>query len=96
MCTTKRELQSLISKYRKLQSEKSEIEQNIKDIQEQIFEYLDSHGIEPKQKIHGPNYILSYAVISRSNFDKELLMQVLGSDLTPYQSFSEYKRLYIR
>lgn len=96
MCHNKNELKSAIAKYRKLQAQKTEIEEALEEAKAEIFEYLDYHSIEPKEKVTGQNFIVSFSIVPRYSFDKELLSAALGEDLKPYQTRTEYRRLYVK
>lgn len=96
MCRNKNELRSAVAKYRSLKSRKAEIERELAEVQADIFDYLEIHDVAPKEQVTGPNFIVSYSVCSTSSFDKGALQAVLGDDLTPFQKYSEYNRLYVR
>lgn len=96
MCRNKNELRSAIANYRKLQAQKTEIDDAIEAVKAEIFEYFDYHDIEPKEKVTGSNFVVSFSIIPRYNFDKDLLQEVLGEDLKPYQTLTEYRRLYVK
>ena len=96
MCHNKNELRSAIAKYRKLQAEKAQLDKDLEDVKQEIFDYLDYNDIQPKEKVTGQNFVLSFSLVPRYNFDKELLIEALGDDLTPYQNMTEYRRLYIK
>ena len=95
MCHNKNELRSAIARYRKLQSQKASIDAELAEIKAQIFDYLEYNEIQPKEKVVGPNYTLSYSCCITRNFDTSKLHEVLGEDLSPYQKQSSYNRLYI-
>ena len=96
MCYNKNELKSAIANYRRLQAQKVELEEALEVAKAEIFEYLDYHEIEPKEKVTGQNFVVSFSIIPRYNFDKDLLVEALGEDLKPYQTLTEYRRLYIK
>ena len=96
MCRNKNELRSAISKYRRLQAQKAEIEKELESAKAEIFEYLDYNDIEPREKVTGHNFVVSFSIVPRYSFDKDLLIEALGEDLKPYQTLTEYRRLYVK
>lgn len=96
MCHNKNELRSAVAKYRRLQAQKVEIEEQLDQAKQEILDYLDYNNIEPKEKVKGQNFVVSFSLVPRYTFDKNLLIDVLGEDLTPYQNITEYKRLYVK
>mgnify|MGYP004641210603 CR=1 FL=1 len=96
MCHNKNELRSAVAKYRRLQAQKVEIEEQLEQAKQEILDYLDYNNIEPKEKVKGQNFVVSFSLVPRYTFDKNLLIDVLGEDLTPYQNITEYKRLYVK
>lgn len=96
MCRNKKELRSAIANYRRLQAQKVEIDAALEASKAEIFEYLDYNDIEPKEKVTGQNFVVSFSIIPRYSFDKNLLIEALGEDLKPYQTLTEYRRLYVK
>lgn len=96
MCHNKNELRSAVAKYRRLQAQKVEIEEQLEQAKQEILDYLDYNNIEPKEKVKGQNFVVSFSLVPRYTFNKNLLIDVLGEDLTPYQNITEYKRLYVK
>ena len=96
MCKTKKDLQSAVAKYRRLKVEEDAIKEQLADLKEEIFEYLDDHNIQPKEKVKGPNYIISFSICQSSTFDQELLKIQLGDDLSGFKKFSSYRRLTVK
>lgn len=99
MCHNKNELKSVIAKYRKLKVAEAEIRQQISDLQEQIFEYLEYNDIEPNEKVTGQNYILSFSVCNGTKMNKEKLssiLSLLNIDISECQDSYTYKRLNIK
>lgn len=99
MCHNKNELRSVISEYRRLKSQESQIKSRINELQEQIFEYLEYNDVEPNEKITGQNYILSFSVCNGNKINKEKLSRifsVLNIDISTCQEPYTYKRLNIK
>ena len=96
MCHNKNELRSAVAKYRRLQAQKSEIEEKLEEAKKEIFDYLEYNNIEPKETVKGQNFVVSFSLVSRYSFDKEMLKADLGDDLSKYQIASEYRRLYVK
>ena len=96
MCHNKNELRSAVANYRRLQAQKAEIDEQLEQAKQEIFDYLEYNNVEPKEKVKGQNFIVSFSIIPRYSFDKDLLMEVLGDDLSKYQTKAEYRRLYVK
>ena len=96
MCHNKNELRSAVAKYRRLQAQKSEIEEKLEEAKKEIFDYLEYNNIEPKETVKGQNFVVSFSLVLRYSFDKEMLKEALGDDLSRYQTASQYRRLYVK
>lgn len=96
MCHNKNELRSAVATYRRLQAQKAQIDAELEQAKKGIFDYLEYNNVEPKEKVKGQNFVISYSVVPRYSFDKELLVEVLGDDLSKYQTVAEYRRLYVK
>lgn len=96
MCHNKKELQSAVSKYRRLQSAKVEVEKRLDELKAEINEYLDYNGIQPKEKVIGPNYIVSYSVFERGSFNTDRLKEELGENLDYFKDFTKCRRLTVK
>lgn len=96
MCHNKNELKSAIANYRRLQAQKVEIEEALEAAKAEIFDYFDYHEIEPKEKVTGQNFVVSFSIVPRYSFNKDMLAEVLGDDLKSYQTMTEYRKLYVK
>ncbi len=95
MCHSKEELGGLISDLRQLKAMKSEVEAEISSIQTEILCYLKSEGYEASQECIGSDFIVKWNTCKRSSFDKKKLEEVLGSNISEFQTTSTYERLYV-
>lgn len=96
MCKTKKDLQSAVAKYRRLKVQEDAIKEQLSELKDEIFEYLDEHDIQPKEKVKGPNYIISFSICQNSTFDTDLLKFELGEDLSSFKKFTSYRRLTVK
>lgn len=96
MCKNKNELRSVVAKYRRLKAQKSSIEEQIKECEAEMYDYFDRHDINPKEKVHGQNFTISFGVCKQSWYDSEALQRTLGSRLDKFKKYTVYKRLYVK
>ena len=96
MCVNKNQLRSAIARYRHLKAEEAKINQQLKDVSAEIFEYFDYNEIAPKVQVIGQNFKASYSLCKSSKYDTAKLQAALGDDLDQYKTFGEYRRLYIK
>ena len=95
MCQSKEELGSIISELRQLKAMKAELESEISAKQAEILGYLKCSGYEASQECIGIDFIAKWNTCERASFSKDKLKEVLGEDLSPFQTVSTYERLYI-
>ena len=95
MCKTNEEIQELVNTMRSLKTMKAEIDAEISAIQNELMTFLKDEGYEEKQAFIGSDFILKWGTCNRSTFDRSKLEKVLGSDLSDFQKFSSFDRLYI-
>lgn len=99
MCHNKNELRSAVAKYRRLRAQKDEIDRQLKEAQQDIFDYFEYNGISDGQKIQGQNYIVSYSNVISNRWDSKLLDSFLaseGKDASEFKTSSSYRRLNVK
>lgn len=95
MCKTHEEIQELVNTMRSLKTMKAEIEAELSNIQGELMTFLKDDGYEEKQAFIGNDFIIKWGTCNRSTFDRSKLEAVLGSDLSDFQKFSSFDRLYV-
>jgi hypothetical protein len=99
MCHNKNELRSAVAKYRRLRAQKDDIDRQLKDAQQDIFDYFEYNGISAGQKIQGQNYIVSYSNVISNRWDSKLLDSFLASEgrsASEFKTSSSYRRLNVK
>ena len=92
MCTTMNELEKVVTDYRHLKAMKTELEEQLKDYERSIIEYLDSNE---KLSETGKDFTVKVSTCERRTIDSKRLEADLGS-LAEYQRVSQYRRLYVK
>ena len=92
MCTKMRELEQVISDYRGLKAMKEQLEEEIKAVEREIIDYLDSNE---KLTETGNDFTVKLSTCERRTLDTKRLEEDLGS-LADYQRVSQYRRLYVK
>lgn len=99
MCHNKNELRSAVASYRRLKAQKAEIDKQLKDIQDQIFDYLDYNDIQSGQKVVGQNYVVAFTTCTTSRWNQDSLVPLIkasGNDISAFQTLSSYRRLSVK
>ncbi|MCC8051018.1 MAG: hypothetical protein LUI14_05825 [Lachnospiraceae bacterium] len=92
MCTTMKQLESVVADYRSLKALKDELEEQVKDLEREIIGYLDTNE---KMTETGKDFTVKVSTCERRTLDSKRLEADLGS-LAEYQRVSQYRRLYVR
>lgn len=99
MCHNKNELRSAVATYRRLKAQREEIDKQLKEAQNQIFDYLDYHNMQSGEKVIGQNYVVGFTTCNTSRWNKDALMTLIeasGQSLSSYQIESSYRRLTVK
>ena len=92
MCRTMNELEKVVADYRSLKALKEQLEAELKDVERDILNYLDSNE---KLSETGSNFTVKVTTCERRTVDTKRLEADLGS-LAEYQRVSQYRRLYVK
>ena len=92
MCTTLKQLESVVGDYRSLKTLKDELDEQIKSLEREIIGYLDTNN---KISETGSDFTVKISTCERRTLDTKQLESDLGS-LADYQRISQYRRLYVR
>lgn len=92
MCTTMKELEVVIADYRSLKAMKEELEEQLKSIEREIYNYMDANE---KLTETGKDFSIKVSTCERRTLDSKRLEADLGS-LAEYQRISQYRRLYVK
>lgn len=87
MCKTLVELEQVVADYRSLKSLKEELEAQLKDVEREIFSYMDANE---KLTETGSNFTIKVSTCERKTLEADL-----GS-LVDYDRISQYRRLYVK
>ena len=93
MCMTKNELEKKVAELRNLNAMKEELENEVKDAERQIIEYMTENGIDTEITSDAK---ITYKPQSRTTLDKNKLIDILGEDLNPYMTVTSYNVLRIK
>ena len=93
MCMTKSELEKKVQELRSLKAMKEELENEVKDAERQIIEYMTENGIDTEITDTAK---ITYKPQSRTTLDKEKLSEILGEDLKPFEKTTSFKVLRIK
>ena len=93
MCMTKSELEKKVQELRSLKAMKEELENEVKDAERQIIEYMTENGIDTEITDTAK---ITYKPQSRTTLDKEKLTEILGEDLKPFEKVTSYNVLRIK
>lgn len=101
MCKTKMELNELISKRRKLAAAKKKIEEQIKDIDHGIIEYVVAKGEAGGKDnnsliVFGDGYKVSYITVTSRPLDSDKIKEFLGDKISEFQYIKTSNKLDIR
>lgn len=78
---------------RSLKALKEELENEVKDVERQIIEYMTENAIDTE--ITDTSKI-TYKPQSRTTLDKDKLTEILGDDLKPFEKVTTYNVLRIK
>lgn len=92
MCKTLVELEQVVADYRSLKSLKEELEAQLKDVEREIFSYMDANE---KLTETGSNFTIKVSTCERKMLDRKALEADLGS-LVDYDRILQYRRLYVK
>ena len=101
MCKNKDELNKLVEKRRKLTSEKEKIEEKLKEVNNDIIEYVLAKGIAGGKDnktliVIGDGYKISYITITQHRFDAKKLEAFFGDQSDKFKTTNTYPKLDIR
>ena len=92
MCRTMKQLENVVADYRSLKVLKEELDEQLKSLERDMIDYLDSHE---KISETGADFTVKVSTCERRTLDSKRLEADLGS-LSEYQRVSQYRRLYVR
>ena len=92
MCRTMNQLENVVADYRSLKALKEDLEEQLKDLERDMIDYLDSNQ---KLSETGSNFTVKVSTCERRTLDSKRLEEDLGS-LAEYQRISQYRRLYVK
>ena len=92
MCKTMNQLENVVADYRSLKALKEELEEQLKSLERDMLEYLDSNE---KVSETGSDFTVKVTTCERRTLDSKRLEADLGS-LAEYQRVSQYRRLYVK
>ena len=92
MCRTMKELENVVSDYRKMKTLLDEVSEQVKALEREIIGYLDTN-----QKITetGKDFTVKISTCERRTLDSKRLEADLGS-LAEYQLICQYRSLYVK
>lgn len=93
MCMTRTELEKKVAELRNLKAMKEELENEVKDAERQIIEYMTEKGIDTEITNDAK---ITYKPQSRTTLDKDKLTEILGEDLKPFEKVTSYNVLRIK
>jgi len=93
MCMTKSELEKKVQELRSLKAMKEELENEVKEAERQIIEYMTEHEIDTEITDTAK---ITYKPQSRTTLDKDKLTEILGEDLKPFEKVTSYNVLRIK
>lgn len=93
MCITKAELEKKVAELRSLKAMREELENEVKDVERQIIEYMTENDIDTEITSDAK---ITYKPQNRTTLDKDKLSEILGDDLKPYEKVTSYNVLRIR
>ena len=101
MCKNKADLDKKIAKRRKLVALKKKIDDQIKDVDHDIIEYVIAKGVlggkdGTTRRVYGDGYKVSYLTITKHTLDSDRLKEVFGDQLNDFQVLQVSNRLDIR
>ena len=92
MCITKKELEEKVQTLRSLKAMKEELEDNIKDVEHSIIDYMTENGLDTEFTSDGK---ITYKSQIRKTLDKKQLEADLGS-LEDYTKTTQYNVLRVK
>jgi hypothetical protein len=101
MCKNKTELNDLVAKRRKLSALKKKIDEQIKNIDHDIIEYVVAKGeLGGKDNnsliVFGDGYKVSYITVIQHPLDSDKVKEFLGDQLPEFQTVKTSTKLDIR
>ena len=101
MCKNKDEFDKLIAKRRKANSLKKKMEKRVKELDQEIIEYVTKRGDAGGKNsnsfiIFGDGYKVSVIMIEQHPWDGDKLKTLLGDRVDQYQTISVFPRVDIR
>lgn len=93
MYMTKAELEKKVNGLRELKTMREELENEIKDAERQIIEYMTENGLDKEVT---DTSVITFKSQSRTTLDKEKLTEILGDDLKPFEKVTSYNVLRIK
>ena len=101
MCKTKSELDKKIAKHRKLASLKKKIDDQLKEVDHDIIDYVIAKGVcggkdGTTRIVYGDGYKVSYLTITKHTLDNDRLREFFGDQITDFQISQVSNRLDVR
>ena len=93
MCMNKSELDKKVQELRSLKAMKEELENEVKETERQIIEYMTENGLDKEVT---DSAVITYKPQSRTTLDKDKLTEILGEDLKPFEKVTSYNVLRIK
>lgn len=93
MCMNKSELDKKVQELRSLKAMKEELENEVKEAERQIIEYMTENGLDKEVT---DSAVITYKPQSRTTLDKDKLTEILGEDLKPFEKVTSYNVLRIK
>ena len=93
MCITKNELEKRVQELRNLKAMKEELENEVKEIERQIIDYMITKSIDTEITSDAK---ITYKTSCRVTLDRVKLTEILGDDLKPFEKVSSYSVLRIK
>jgi len=100
MCKTKKELDKLVVKKRKLSVLKKKIDAALDKINDEIEAYAKAKGTLGGEKkntyiVYGDDYKVSCVIVSSARLDEAKIKEFFGDKVSDYQKTITYPRIYI-
>ena len=101
MCKTKEELNAKVAKRRRLSALKKKLEDQLKEIDHDIIEYVIAKGTKGGKNnntliVFGDGYKVSYITSISHPLDSDKIKELLGDKLPEYQTEKSSNKLDIR
>ena len=100
MCKNKAELNNLVDKYRKLNAEKKKLDKQLKEVKEDITEYVLAKGEKGGKDdltliVFGDGYKISYITVVAHPLDTDKIKEYFGESIAQFQTESISNKLTV-